>query len=144
MCPGWISLPAYPVDRSKRCSSLCHTSRWTRPLLMSYGADVQKRLVTANHTPTWWCNMSPLPSSPRLHSQAMFHQGLRVKVWPFHRFRPTFGPILPYTDLHLPTPAHTDPRMFLRLSYGWTSTQRKGVHGPNTSLRTLLASTARA
>ena len=31
-----------------------------------------------------------------------------------------------------------------RLSYGSTSTQRKGVNGPITSLSTLLASTARA
>jgi hypothetical protein len=30
-----------------------------------------------------------------------------------------------------------------RLSYGPTSTQRKGVYGPTTSSRTILASTAR-
>ena len=36
-----------------------HTSRWTRPPVMSEAAH-SPRLVTANHTHTWWCNMSPL------------------------------------------------------------------------------------
>ena len=53
----WIdqSYPAYPVDCSERCSS-----RWTRPLVMSEEAEFAKRLVTAVHTDTRWCNVTPL------------------------------------------------------------------------------------
>ena len=35
MCAGQISQPGYPVDCSRRCSSIRYTSRWTRPLVMS-------------------------------------------------------------------------------------------------------------
>ena len=46
---------------SKRCSSICHPSRWTRPLVLSEEAVCfSKRLVAANLTHTRWYNMSPL------------------------------------------------------------------------------------
>ena len=35
----WIDLPASPMDCSKRCSSIHHTSSWTRPLVMSDEVD---------------------------------------------------------------------------------------------------------
>ena len=46
------------TTRNKHCSSIRHTSRLKRPLVMSEEADFQNLLVMANHTHTWWYNMS--------------------------------------------------------------------------------------
>ena len=43
-------LPAYHLDCSKCCSSIHHTS--------------SKRLVMANHTHTWWHNITSLRNKP--------------------------------------------------------------------------------
>ena len=44
-CPPRCVLDrSYPVDCSKRCSSICHTSRWTRPLVIKW-ATCQKRQI---------------------------------------------------------------------------------------------------
>ena len=47
-------LPAYPGDCSECCSSIHHTSRWTRPLVMSL-----EPVLMANPPHTWWL-ISPL------------------------------------------------------------------------------------
>ena len=42
---------------------ICHTSRWTRPLVMSQGQrerQILKLLETANHADTCWHNVTPL------------------------------------------------------------------------------------
>ena len=63
--PGFVlHRSAYPVDRSKRCSSIRHTSRQTRPLAMSEEAYFPNSFhASANLTRTWCYNMSPLTFS---------------------------------------------------------------------------------
>ena len=69
----WISIKGwYCANISNICYSplgrlvdwsIQHTSRWTSPLLMSLkprNMQIFNRLVTANHTHTWWHNITPL------------------------------------------------------------------------------------
>ena len=63
MCDGRMSnICSGPLSRLVRCS-IQRTSGWTRPLVMSLKqrkGQIMKGLVMANHTHTWWRNMTRL------------------------------------------------------------------------------------